>query len=116
MGTYINRYWVEVSDVVRITFRDDAPSLDPNRVWPAKPEATEVVMTREDAGAMADMIKNFLVISAPAPTPLADAVAQYSRDIRNNSNGADGYPWEIMKGVADALDAMLNHDILKRRS
>jgi hypothetical protein len=34
-------------------------------------------------------------------------ITEYARDLRRNSSGADNYPWEIMKGVADYLDILI---------
>jgi hypothetical protein len=49
----------------------------------------------------------------PTEAPAGDvreAITKYARDLRRNSSGGDDYPWDLTRGVADALDEILNYE------
>ena len=47
--------------------------------------------------------------SPPVPQGVREALEAYASDLRRNPGGGDDYPWEIMRGVADSLEEILNY-------
>ena len=69
-----------------------------------------VKQAMRDGGRYDTVIRHILnehLRAGPADTPLRDAIAEYARDVRRNSSGSDDYPWEMMRGVADYLEVLL---------
>lgn len=77
----------------------------PNPDWKPLPDLIGVLTQIDNAITIARDYKACL--TKPVCDALREALVEYSRDLRRNSSGGDDYPWEIMTGIADNLDILI---------